>query len=315
MISYQLIVDALACLLGGLVGLATVLPMSNSYRWWVRACEFPRIQIAAAGILYLCLAPFTSLTVALSVGLVVIAALVRQASWIAPFTRLTKPELQLVPEQEGGSQVKIMSSNVEMPNTDHAAVGRVIEESDPDIVFLMETDDTWFEALKQTLSSYSTVKTELRDNYYGMVFATRLDVARVEIVYLTPDHTPTLFAELLTPDGAVFRVVGLHPRPPVPGNDTWDRDAELLYTARFAGSADIPLVAIGDFNDAAWSRRSRLFKRVGEYLDPRIGRGIVASFDAKRKWLRIPIDQFYVTKEVAVVDFRRDPMSGRITSR
>ncbi len=65
----------------------------------------------------------------------------------------------------------------------------------------------------------------------------------------------------------------------------------------------MPLVVMGDFNDVAWSHTSHRFKRVGGYLDPRVGRGTFASFDANRWWFRCPIDQIFVTEEVAVVSF------------
>ncbi len=67
----------------------------------------------------------------------------------------------------------------------------------------------------------------------------------------------------------------------------------------------MPLIAAGDFNDVAWSDTSRTFKHVGEYLDPRIGRGFYASFDADKPYLRFPIDQFFVTPDVAVVSIER----------
>nr|WP_268968493.1 endonuclease/exonuclease/phosphatase family protein [Palleronia pontilimi] len=197
-----------------------------------------------------------------------------------------------------------------MPNEEFDRVADLIAETDADSVFLMETNETWFDRLADALASYPTVVTELRDNYYGMIFATRLTVHQAQIVYLTPDETPTLFAELETPSGHRFRFVGLHPRPPVPGNSTKDRDAQIIYSARFARAKEMPLMAVGDFNDAAWSDTSRRFKHVGGYVDPRVGRGLVASFDAKSKLLRTPIDQFYATPDIALVDFRRGPDVG-----
>ena len=128
---------------------------------------------------------------------------------------------------------------------------------------------------------------------------------------LSLDDTPSVLAELTAPDGATaFRFVGLHPRPPVPGQDTDERDAEVLYAARFARRSGVPLVAMGDFNDAAWSDTSQRFKHVGGYLDPRIGRGLYASFNANHWLIRCPIDQLFVTPDVAVVSFGRGPHVG-----
>ena len=67
---------------------------------------------------------------------------------------------------------------------------------------------------------------------------------------------------------------------------------------------------MGDFNEAAWSRGANEFKRVGGYVDPRIGRGLYASFHAKHPMIRCPIDQFYATEEVAVVSIELGPRVG-----
>jgi hypothetical protein len=40
---------------------------------------------------------------------------------------------------------------------------------------------------------------------------------------------------------------------------------------------------------------------VGGYVDPRVGRGLFASFNANHPLIRCPIDQIYVTSDVAMV--------------
>lgn len=290
-----------------LVTFAVYLP---THQWWVRMWDFPRLQIAAAALLTFVVAFFASMpwsAIAMTLAGIVV---LRQGYLILPYTPLMPKEMKLVPRDEGGSQIVIVSSNVEMPNERYDRVAKLIDETDPDVLLLMETDAKWERAMEPHIARYPTILREIRDNYYGMIFATRLDVEKADIVYLSHDDTPTLFAELKTPAGQVFRMIGLHPRPPVPGEDTDDRDAELLFAARFARKRDVPLIAIGDFNDAAWSSSSRTFKKVGEYLDPRRGRGLVASFDANRRWLRVPIDQLYVTEQVAIADFRRGDHVG-----
>ena len=44
--------------------------------------------------------------------------------------------------------------------------------------------------------------------------------------------------------------------------DTEERDEQILYAARFARGSDRPLVAMGDFNDAAWSDTAQRFKQL-----------------------------------------------------
>lgn len=283
----------------------TVLPVSATHHWWVRMWDFPRVQIAV-GLLLVGILSLVLLEGWLRWGvtLAMLACLVPQLQRIRPFTPLARREVHLASPRGDGNEVTLLAANVLMENDRHDLVRELIALHDPDVVLLMETDAAWVEGVRPALAGYPTVLTESRVEYYGMVFATRLPADRAEIIHLTPDETPSLVAELRTPGGRLFHFVGLHPQPPVPGVDTDERDAQMLYAARFARRTDVPLITMGDFNDAAWSHTSRLFKHYGQYLDPRIGRGLYASFHAKNPLIRCAIDQLFITEEVAVVSFQ-----------
>ncbi len=300
---------ALATLLTlGIAGV-TVLPLSGSKAWWVRMWDFPRLQIAVAAAVALVLAAAGPWRLWLAP--VLLACLGWQLWRIRPYTRAVRTEMRFAEGPGDGHDVTLLASNVLMENEDHGKVAALIERVDPDVVFLMETDARWVAALEPVLARYPTVLREPRDDHYGLIFATRLDATKARTLRLSVDDKPSVYAELTAPDGtSVFRFVGLHPQPPVPGEDTDERDAQVLYAARFAREQNGPVVTMGDFNDVAWSDTSQRFKRVGGYLDPRIGRGLYASFNANHWLIRCPIDQVYVTPEVAVVAFGRGPHVG-----
>lgn len=281
----------------------TIIPVLDTNTWWIRLMDFPRLQIALAGVAVLAAGVFVSGPARIIVPVLMVAVCGYQAWRISPYTTFHRADVKLAKDAQ--DSIKILSSNVLMENDRHGDVLDMIARFDPDILFLMETDQRWLDALAPALGRYDTVVAEPLGNHYGMVFATRLGVDDARVVYLTESNTPSLFAKLRGRDDKPFRFVGLHPRPPVPGQDTQERDAQIYYAARFARKADIPLIATGDFNDVAWSDTSQTFKRVGQYLDPRIGRGFFASFDARKFWLRFPIDQIYVTEDVAVVSIKR----------
>ena len=287
---------------------ATVAPFFPSKKWWIRGWDFPRVQIAIVGLILVPLIWFFSDWAPELVVLLLALALVYQGLRILPFTPLWRKEVRMAEADEG--TIRVVSANVEMVNEDHESFLEVAREEDPDILFVMETDATWGRALDPVLAGYDTVLRELKDNYYGLVFATRLEVIRAEVVYLTPDDTPSVFAHLKDKAGREFRFIGLHPQPPVPGVDTDERDAETYYAALFARKTSLPIVIMGDFNDSAWSDTSRTFQLIGEYLDPRVGRGMIASFDARSRFLRVPIDQMFMSQEIALSAYRRGPFVG-----
>lgn len=288
----------------------TVLPLTGSQAWWVQGMDFPRIHYIAV------LVPLIGLLLWLQpVGGVIVAGvlalcLVYHGWRVLPYTPLVKREIVFVPDAAVTGRVSAMASNVLMENDRFADLGAVIDRADPDILFLMETDDRWVSAMEPWLSRYPHVLRHPLGNHYGLVLATRLKVRDMRVRYLTRDDTPTAFAELESEGGRTFRFVGMHPRPPTPGVDTVERDAQLAYAARFARDTDMPVVVMGDFNAVAWSDVSQSFKAVGRYLDPRIGRGPIPSFDANHWIMRFPIDQLYVTQDVAVAGFARGAAFG-----
>lgn len=297
-------------LIAAVLVIVTLLPFSQSRRWWVRIWDFPRVQTATC--LALAIAAFLALPVPgrwLALPPLV-AALVWQAWRIKPFTPLAAKEMELAAARDPATDITFLAANVQMENTDHSRVARLIEELEPDVLLLMETDSRWIEAMDTLLRDWPTVLRIPQDNYYGMLFATRLDVEHAREVHLTPDETPAVHAILSDRQGRRFGFLGLHPRPPVPGEDTEERDAEILHSALCARDSGLPVVVMGDFNDAAWSPTARRFKEVGRYLDPRVGRGLFSSHDANHALLRTPIDQVHITDDVALVEFSRGPHIG-----
>lgn len=281
----------------------TLTPLHSSTHWAVRMWEFPRLQIVAISAVTLVAAIVSGQLVA---ALLLVCVIGYQSSWIYPYTPFSRAETQIAAKDDV-KDITLMAANIEMTNQDRRPILDLIREAEPDVVFLMETDQGWIDDLKPAFENYRTITAEPRDNYYGLMFATKLKARNVEIVYLTEDETPALLAELETETGDVFRFLGLHPRPPVPGETTEARDAQLTYAARFGKVEGMDLVVMGDFNDVVWSRKSEYFKRVGGYLDPRHGRGFVSSFHAKYPFLRFPIDHFFVTEGVVVSEFKRGP--------
>ena len=307
----MLVVRAALLILTTVLVIVTVLPLSGSHAWWVRMWDFPRVQLAAINVAVLVGVVITLVGYErLACALLLMACIAYQSYRIFPYTPFATPELHLAANADCDRVISLLAANVLMENTDYAALIQEIDDVDPDVLFLMETDDAWTKAMEPVLARYDTVLREPKDNHYGLIFATRLRTRRANIVYLVDDDTPAVYAELLSDTDEIFRYIGLHPRPPLPGSDTEERDAQILFAARFARETAIPLVAMGDFNDAAWSDTAHLFKTVGEYLDPRVGRGMVASFDARSKLMRVPIDHLYVTSDVAIASFSRGNFFG-----
>lgn len=285
--------------------MGTMLPLTGSVRWWVRAWEFPRLHLALMAVFCVPLVLLSSIGLKAILATGLIACAFYQGVRIFPYTRFAQSEISIMQDVHSDSQIKLLSANVLMENTRKSDLVGIIDREDPDILFLMETDQGWLDGVQSCLDRYPTVVTYPLDNHYGLIFATRLTAPSAEVVFLSEDNTPTLRAELLGSDGTGFNFIGLHPRPPVPGNDTVLRDRQIKEAAKLTGNANWPTVCMGDFNDVAWSWTSRRFKNYGGFLEPRVGRGMFPTFHAQYPILGVPIDQLYVTPGIGLVSFGR----------
>lgn len=304
------LLKALLWLLFLSASVTTALPFIPSNEWWIRGWDFPRLHIATLAAACCIAALWLRPSGYLWITIISLGILVYQTAKIIPYTSLYPTELALEPLHPDAETFTVTSINVLKENKDHGPIADYIRKEQPAVLLLMETDDTWRASLADVLSLYKTVEYYPHETHYGMIFATNLVVEEFAFRLLSKNDTPTAVALLVAPNGARFSYIGLHPKPPIPGEDTDERDAQLLRAATIAHERELPVICIGDFNDVAWSRTSKHIKTKGDFLDPRVGRGFYSSFDATHPLLRFPIDQLFVTKEVKMVSFGRGPHVG-----
>ena len=300
----NLAISILFWLLTAAVLFTTLAPMTGSVQWWIRGWDFPRVHITALAFVTAMFGLWLFTPTALFFGAAMLACAAYQLWWIFPYTPLAHKEIAYEKDVAPNTTVSLLSVNVLKENEDHHSLLDLIDREDPDVLLLMEVDSVWEAALTEQLDRYPTVVRHPKSDHYGMIFATRLKAHDAKTVFLSEDDTPTLLADLGGPTGRFF-FVGLHPQPPVPGIDTEARDKQIKKAALLADRTVLPVVAMGDFNDVAWSWSSARFKDYGAFRDPRAGRGILPSFDATSWLMRFPIDQLYLTDGLGLVSFER----------
>lgn len=291
---------------------ATALPLVTSNQWWIRIFDFPRAQIA--GAILIALALLLWLRPRTRTGLLLAAALVvafgYQLARILPYTPVYPVDAIQVARCAPGDRLRLLVANVLQDNRDSGALLRLAARVDPDVILLLETDRWWADAVAPLARSHPHRLGEPRPNTYGLLFFSRLPLVDPQLRHLVEDDVPSIRTGLVLPSGARIELFGLHPRPPVPGKDSAQRDAELVLVGREVKRERRPAVVAGDMNDVAWSDTSRLFKQVGGLLDPRIGRGLFPTFPAALPLLRWPLDHVFFNDEIALVDFQRLPDIG-----
>jgi endonuclease/exonuclease/phosphatase (EEP) superfamily protein YafD len=293
----------------------TLLPLASHRAWWVRAWDFPRQQIvslglvAGAGLFVVLDTPLgwdRWLLAALGV------ALAYQLALILPYTRLWPVQGLTAEGNPGERMLRLVTVNVLMTNREVDGLGATLQEADPDLVLALEPDDWWVERLCEMLPGHTFRVLHPLDNTYGIALFSRLELLHPEVRFLLKPDIPSIRARVRLPSGEDIVLLGVHPEPPSPSeSDTsLPRDAELVLVGREIARDPKPVIVAGDLNDVAWSRTSRLFRRLSRVIDPRVGRGFFNSFDATCWWMRWPLDHVFYSPDFLLRDLRRLPAFG-----
>ena len=289
----------------------TALGLSHSPHWYVRGWDFPRVLIAAlalgTGAAYRVLffeQRWWEIAWLVALG----AVIAYQASRTVAFTPLSPKQVQWSTRKRGECSFRLAISNVLQENEERERWLSVVTSADPDVVVALEVDAAWKEALAPLRKTHPHVVEQVQDNYYGMALLSRLPIRSHEVRHVVEADVPSIRAELELASGDRFVLYALHPKPPEPirNQDSAPRDAELVKMAKeIAQSPDTPTVVCGDLNDVAWSDTTRIFLRLSRLLDPRVGRGLLATYHAKYPVFRFPLDHVFHSPHFKLLELRR----------
>lgn len=280
--------------------------------WWFRVADFPRLQILAIGLGAFVGFLFMETEWALHskflfVG--VIAAVAFQLKMILPYTPIWKKQVQQVRQEQlnTAQQLSVLVANVLTPNNKYHLLLQHIHDLQPDIILTLESDQIWQNALEPIEQAYPYRVAVPLDNLYGMHLYSRLALIEPEIKFILSDEIPSIHASVKLRSGIHVQLYCLHPKPPSPteAKDSTLRDAELLMVGDRIKDLDQSCIVMGDLNDVAWSRTTRLFQRISGLLDPRVGRYFMNTFHADYRFLRWSLDHIFHSTDFGLVEMKR----------
>lgn len=292
----------------GLLIIATTVSFVPSNEWWIRVLDFPRLQIAVAlaVVLAACLVQVNRRRwrTMLIAGLAF--ALVAQLARIVPYTRLVEPEVASADSCGEGTRIRLFIANVEYANRDSRDLLAMVAAIDPDVVLLTEPGAWWRAQLAPLARERPYTVLQPQEDTWGMLLYSRFPLVQPQVRFLVEEDIPSITARIRLPSGDHVQFYGVHPRPPRPGDDTGDRDTELTLIAREIRGQHRPAILAGDLNDVAWSRTSRQLQQTAALRDPRVGRGLFATFNANLPaGFRWPLDHVFVSDEFALCALER----------
>lgn len=288
--------------------IGSLLPIIDSEHWIIRGQSYLRaIYLGLNLTLLILLIVFANYSVLTLVLIIMLAlALIVCLRSVITFTPLSTIDVELADNSTLDKQCSILVFNVYQFNDKYDKFLEVVNRVNPDIIFLIETNTLWAQGLSPLKESYPFSFGDVRENTYGLMLFSKIQLLEGGINYFVKPDIPS--AEILISiNSSMIRILGIHPRPPIPGESysSKSKDKELVQAANYLNKQeeDDHQILIGDLNDVAWSRASRLFKRSTGMQDPRAGRGFYSTFPTY-SLIKMPIDHFFCTPKIKMVDFR-----------
>jgi endonuclease/exonuclease/phosphatase (EEP) superfamily protein YafD len=224
-----------------------------------------------------------------------------------PFTRIAAKQVPSSSRQESDSTFSLLVANVLMSNRETVRLLKMIGDTDPDIILLLESDDWWETQMRVLETSHRHTLKKPLSTRHGMLLYSRFPLVDSKFKFLVDDEIPSIHTKFLLPSGKRVWLHGLHPDPPSPteSDKSTARDVELLIVGEAVKDRDEPTIVAGDLNDVAWSYTTTLFQKVSGLLDPRRGRGFFNTFNAKNVLIRWPLDHVFHSDHFALVEMKR----------
>lgn len=301
-----------------LLSATAILPLFPVDWWWVRIGDFPRVQLLIAYFATLAVLLLFSRQAGIRWWTLLLAGCcVIQIVKIFPWLPIASYEVQAAESAHADNRLRILSANVLQDNDEYSRLLTLIEKESPDIIVVVEVNERWMKELQPLQQVYSHHKLHPLENKYGIALYSRFPLIEAEVRYLVSNEIPSIDATIELSSKRRVRLFAVHPNPPRPGEDTTKRDGELVLVGREIARTtsensgrSTSAVVLGDLNDVGWSRTTNLFQEVSGLLDPRKGRGIFPTFNA-RSWIwQYPLDHLFHSDDFRVAEIRTLPDIG-----
>jgi len=285
----------------GLVGAATLVGLLDSYVWVFELADVFRVQyvvvLAAAAVAAAVLRRPRLATLAVALAAINVAAVGVPLAGSAT----------AAPPAATGS-LRVVVANVEVGNRDFAAVERLVAETKPDLLGIVELTPGMTRHLRRALPEYKVHVLSPRDDAYGIGVLSRVPLQSARVVRLPRADGPPTIVVRAPIGGTSMTVVVTHVHTPFAGS-IHVRQLQALAEARSGWGERVAVC--GDFNTPPWSGPVREF--VSEtglhdlYAD-RAWRGY--SWPTWNWALRVPLDNCFAGRDVVVRSHHDGPDVG-----
>ena len=252
---------------------------------------------------------FVAIAIKRTKSLLVICLALAIHSYAVTMSVLPTPVSSAFSGDAKGVDIKVLSSNLLLENTNYDAQLRLIETVEPDVISFQEYTYAWHEVLTKRLADYPYHMAKPTNGSFGIALFSKHPIVSGGVSLLMPNST--YIADVTIEVGEKkIRVIGVHPPPPSSKRMYTMRNDLLLSLAQLSANHDGALIMAGDFNATPWTSHFSNLLYDGKLRHARAGVGIRASWPANTIPFGIPIDHILVNKHLSVKSFSAAKING-----
>lgn len=226
-----------------------------------------------------------------------------------PYLVLPLPINHIVQASEQMKTVSVVYMNSYWKNSHQDKVLDSVQKMDPDIIFFEEVRQPDFNGLRKELPEYTFSHHVQVASSYNIGVLSKFPLGNIQDIYYE-DEVPTV--QLIARIGEVdVTMVGTHPPSPMGGNATRLRNQHLERLFAGLNEQTGPIVVGGDFNLSQYSEEFQKIRNMSKLQDTMELVGNQNSWPTQLpKFLGIPIDQVFVSKDIVVYSRGIGPETG-----
>jgi endonuclease/exonuclease/phosphatase (EEP) superfamily protein YafD len=214
--------------------------------------------------------------------------------------------------------LRILSSNVNIKNSNYSKVISFVRKERPDIAIIMEVNEAWIKQLESIteLLPYSVTSTKSNPDKLGIAVYSKLPLEKTSVKFFGTSTNPSILGDLKI-NGSVVSLIATHPPPPFKPALFQVRNQHLDEMSQYIQQLKNPVVMAGDLNITMWSPYYRKFVKETKLRNSRKGFGVLPSWPRKASYshyskippllsflLSIPIDHCLISPEIKVSNIR-----------
>jgi endonuclease/exonuclease/phosphatase (EEP) superfamily protein YafD len=273
------------------LGALTLLALLDRLSAYLELLTFFRVQYAAlllaAGVIALLVRRRRVALVALALAAVNLAVVA--PTWFSP---------RGAESATGSGSLSLLVLNLEDGNPRHADVARLIGETNPDVVGLLELTPVWAGGLAPALDRFPHRRVSPERGAYGIGLYSKLTFRQATLERFPRDGPVSVVARFDI-GGDSFTLVLTHVHTPFAG-DIHRRQFEALADAR--DRLGQRLAICGDLNSVPWSSSFRHLAGAGDLTDSHRGHWLEGSWPTWGMLIRVPIDNCLISPGVTVLE-------------